>query len=56
MLFSATGVYLGAVLFDERPDLIWKTLGRRDDLNQADWFSTTVSEPVTIVVPAISTR
>ena len=36
--FSRAGVYVGAHLFDDDPARILETLGRRDDLNQADWF------------------
>ncbi|MEM8489008.1 MAG: DUF5916 domain-containing protein, partial [Bacteroidota bacterium] len=38
ILYSNNAVYIGAYMYDEAPEKILRTLGRRDDLNQADWF------------------
>lgn len=37
ILFGTDNVYVGAILYDS-PDEIENTLGRRDELNRADWF------------------
>jgi len=41
VLLGADGLYIGAHLYDE-PDRIMTTLGRRDELNQADWFIVSI--------------
>ncbi|MDX1546282.1 MAG: DUF5916 domain-containing protein [Rhodothermales bacterium] len=38
ILYGETALYVGAVLYDDEPGRVWRTLGRRDALNQADWF------------------
>lgn len=38
ILYGDGGIYVGAMLYDENPDQIEQTLGRRDDYNRADWF------------------
>lgn len=38
ILYGDGGVYVGAILYDENPEEIERTLGRRDDYNRADWF------------------
>ncbi|MEX0821303.1 MAG: DUF5916 domain-containing protein [Rhodothermales bacterium] len=38
ILYGEAALYVGAVLYDEHPDLIEMSLGRRDDFNRADWF------------------
>ena len=42
ILYGASAVYVGAVLHDDAPDQIMKTLGRRDAFNQADWFIASI--------------
>ncbi|MFT4604211.1 MAG: hypothetical protein ACI9W4_000940 [Rhodothermales bacterium] len=42
VLYDQYYVYIGAVLFDDQPELIERRLGRRDDLNRADWFLVSV--------------
>ncbi len=38
VLYGQNSLYVGAMLYDDEPQLIEKTLGRRDDYNRADWF------------------
>ena len=38
VLYGPDNLYVGAIMHDENPELIEKTLGRRDDFNRADWF------------------
>ncbi len=38
VLYGANSLYVGAMMFDDEPEAIEKTLGRRDDFNRADWF------------------
>lgn len=38
VLYGASSLYIGAMLYDEQPERIERSLGRRDDFNQADWF------------------
>ncbi len=38
ILYSNNEVYIGAYLYDDDASKIMQTLGRRDDINQADWF------------------
>lgn len=38
VLYGANSVYVGALMQDDEPAAIEKTLGRRDDFNRADWF------------------
>ncbi len=42
ILYGASAVYVGAVLHDDEPDKIMRTLGRRDSFNQADWFIASI--------------
>ena len=42
VLYSNNSIYIGAHLFDTEPDKIWRTLGRRDDKNKADWFFVSI--------------
>lgn len=42
VLYTDDAVYIGARMFDSEPDLISATLGRRDDVNQADWFFVSI--------------
>jgi hypothetical protein len=42
ILYGKTAVYVGAMLYDTQPDRILQTLGRRDDFNQADWFTVSI--------------
>ncbi|HMB91753.1 MAG TPA: DUF5916 domain-containing protein [Rhodothermales bacterium] len=42
VLYGKTAVYVGAMLYDTQPDRILQTLGRRDDFNQADWFTVSI--------------
>ncbi len=41
VLQGVDGLYIGAHLFDE-PEQVMATLGRRDELNQADWFIVSI--------------
>jgi len=38
VLFGETALYIGAILYDDEPDQILQTLGRRDELSQSEWF------------------
>ncbi len=38
ILYGNAALYVGAMLYDDAPDKIMRTLGRRDEFNQADWF------------------
>jgi len=42
VLYGGTSVYIGAKLFDTEPEKILRTLGRRDNYNQADWFTVSI--------------
>ena len=42
VLYGANSLYVGAVLYDEQPSAIRDRLGRRDDYNQADWFTVSL--------------
>ncbi len=42
VLYGPSDVYVGARLLDENPSGIRQTLGRRDDYNQADWFTVSI--------------
>ena len=42
VLYSNNYVYIGAYLYDDSPQDIVRTLGRRDDINQADWFMAAI--------------
>lgn len=42
ILYGKAAVYVGAMLYDTQPDRILQTLGRRDDFNQADWFTVSI--------------
>lgn len=38
VLYGSDHVFIGARMFDDEPALIERKLGRRDELNRADWF------------------
>ncbi|MEX0599853.1 MAG: DUF5916 domain-containing protein [Rhodothermales bacterium] len=38
VVYGTSNVYIGATLYDDSPDDISTSLGRRDDVNRADWF------------------
>lgn len=38
ILYTNNDVYIGAYLYDDEAGKILQTLGRRDNINQADWF------------------
>lgn len=42
VLYGENNLYVGALLHDTHPDRIQARLGRRDDRNQADWFSVSI--------------
>ncbi len=42
IVYGEANVYIGAVLHDESPDEIVAALGRRDDVNRADWFFVSI--------------
>lgn len=42
VLYGGSSVYIGAKLFDTEPEKILRTLGRRDNYNQADWFTVAI--------------
>jgi len=42
MLYGPDALYIGAMLYDPEPHRIRRLLGRRDQFNQADWFSVFV--------------
>lgn len=42
ILYSNTHIYIGAYLYDDDPQEIMQALGRRDDINQADWFIASI--------------
>ncbi|MFQ5569063.1 MAG: DUF5916 domain-containing protein [Rhodothermales bacterium] len=42
ILYGTSALYIGATLFDDEPDKIMRTLGRRDEFNQADWFIASI--------------
>ncbi len=42
ILYSASALYVGAMLYDQEPDAIEASLGRRDDFNRADWFLVSI--------------
>ncbi len=42
VLYGNNALYVGAHLYDDAPDRIMRTLGRRDDFNQADWFIVSI--------------
>lgn len=39
VLYGPDALYIGAMLYDSEPHRIRRLLGRRDQFNQADWFS-----------------
>lgn len=41
ILFGKDNFYLGVTLFDD-PEMLAKTLGRRDEFNHADWFIVSI--------------
>ncbi len=42
VLYGNDAIYIGAHLFDAAPGEILRTLGRRDEFNQADWFLVSI--------------
>ena len=38
ILYGGTDLFIAATLYDDEPDKIFRMLGRRDEVNQADWF------------------
>ena len=42
VLYGANNVYFGVQLYDDEPQDIQRTLGQRDELNQADWFVVSI--------------
>jgi hypothetical protein len=42
VLYGPNHVYIGAYLYDSEPDKIQQTLGQRDNMNRADWFTVSI--------------
>ena len=42
VLYGPNNVYIGAMLFDDEAAGIQQTLGRRDDINRADWLIVSI--------------
>jgi hypothetical protein len=42
IVYGAASLYIGATLYDESPEEIVAALGRRDDINRADWFFVSI--------------
>ena len=42
VLYGPNNLYVGAMLYDDAPDQIEQTLGRRDEMNRADWFIVSI--------------
>ena len=42
VLYGDNNLYVGATLYDDDPDAIEQSLGRRDDYNRADWFLVSI--------------
>ncbi len=42
VLYGEDHLYVGAHLYDDHPDRIQATLGRRDEWNRADWFLVSI--------------
>lgn len=42
VLYGPSSLYVGAMLYDDEPDRIQETLGRRDEYTQADWFAISI--------------
>ena len=42
VLFGPGSLYVGAMLYDDQPERIQQTLGRRDEYTQADWFAISI--------------
>lgn len=42
VLYGSSSVFIGAMLYDDEPDRIQQTLGRRDEYMQADWFAVSI--------------
>ena len=42
ILYSNNYLYVGAYLYDDTPEEVARTLGRRDDINKADWFMAAI--------------
>jgi len=42
VLYGPSNIYLGAFLFDDESSKIQQTLGRRDQMNRADWFVVSI--------------
>ena len=41
-VYGPSNIYLGAFLFDDESSKIQQTLGRRDQMNRADWFVVSI--------------
>ncbi len=42
ILYDNTAIYIGATLFDSRPDSILKELTERDEIGNSDWFAVVI--------------
>jgi hypothetical protein len=42
VLYGRNALYVGAMLYDERPDRVRDRLTRRDQRNEADWFEVSI--------------
>ena len=42
VLYGSTALFIGATLYDTSSEDILRTLGRRDEFNQADWFMAAI--------------
>jgi hypothetical protein len=42
VLYGPGSLYVGAILHDDNPAAIERTLGRRDEFNRADWFIVSI--------------
>ena len=42
ILYGKSQVFISAFLKDDEPESIRRTLGRRDEFNQADWFIASI--------------
>ncbi|NBB85495.1 MAG: hypothetical protein GVY12_04635 [Bacteroidetes bacterium] len=42
ILYGESGLYIGAMLYDDEPGRIQNRLTRRDNRNQADWFDVSI--------------
>ncbi len=42
ILYGNGNIYISAILYDDNPEAIEQTLGRRDEYNRADWFLVSI--------------